>query len=109
MNPDIDEAPAKGLGQPGLLGLGVLCGGGGLHPAIVITTSRPRYGRRWATARIPAGCDLGATASRRNAIAKAGVELGENGSVIPRPRESARCPSPSRPGIKSNCLLHYSL
>ena len=34
------------------------------------------WGIQWATATILVGCDLGATASRRNAIAKAGVEVG---------------------------------
>ena len=38
-----------------------LCGGDDLHAAIVLQRHGHAMGRRWATAKIPAGCDLGAT------------------------------------------------
>ena len=76
--PNIEEAPEEARLPTGASRLGVLVwrGTNYLHAAIVLQPHGHAMGIQWTTARIPAGCDLGATVSRRNAIAKAGVELG---------------------------------
>jgi hypothetical protein len=60
-NPDIEEAPTKAGWPTGASKSGSLCGGGGLHAAIVLQRHGHAMGMQWATARIPGGCDLGAT------------------------------------------------
>ena len=64
-NPDIEEAPTKAGWPTGASKAGSLCGGvRTLHAAMVLQRHGHAMGIQWATARIPAGCDLGATPRR---------------------------------------------
>ena len=75
--PDIEEAPEKGgLANRGFRGLGPCVEGvRTLHAAIVLQRHGHAMGIQWATARIRLGV-VRVPRARRNAIAKAGVELG---------------------------------